>query len=75
MMVERRLRKVVGAMSVAEFAEAGGDYAAALDEQARRKGVRPVLSVDELRADVFESDDEPDAFLADLDRFRHERMA
>ncbi len=63
------------AVSVAEFAKAGADYAAALDEQARRKGARPILSVDELRADVFESDDELDEFLADLDRLRHEHMA
>jgi len=66
---------VVDVVSVADFAEASSDYTAALDEQARRKGVRPVLSVDELRADVFESDDELDEFLADLDRFRHEHMA
>ena len=62
-------------VSVADFAEAGSDYTAALDEQARRKGVRPVLSVDELRADVFSSDEELDEFLADLDRFRHEHLA
>jgi len=52
-----------------------GSYAAELDEQARRKGVRPVASVDELRADVFESDEELDEFLADLEEFRHEHMA
>jgi hypothetical protein len=50
-------------------------YAADLDEQARRKGVRPIASVDELRADVFESDEELDEFLADLDEFRHQHMA
>jgi hypothetical protein len=43
-----------------------------LDEQARRKGARPLQSVDELRDDdVFESDEELTAFLDDLDRSRH----
>ena len=63
-------------MSVADFAEPGcNSYAADLDEQARRKGVRPIASVDELRADVFESDEELDEFLADLEEFRHQHMA
>ena len=63
-------------MSVADFAEPGrNSYAADLDEQARRKGVRPIASVDELRADVFESDEELDEFLTDLDEFRHQHMA
>ena len=36
-------------------------------ELARRQGVRPVTSVDDLaRPDLFESDDELDDFLADL---------
>ena len=63
-------------MSVADFAEPKpGSYAAELDEQAHRKGVRPIASVDELRADVFESDQELEEFLADLEEFRHEHMA
>ena len=63
-------------MSVTNFAESErGSYAAELDEQARRKGVRPVAATDELRADVFESDEELDEFLADLEAFRHEHMA
>ena len=63
-------------MSVADFAEPERrSYAAELDIQARRKGVRPIASVDELRADVFESDEELDEFLADLEEFRHEHMA
>jgi hypothetical protein len=37
--------------------------------------VRPIASVDEMRADVFESDKELEEFLADLDEFRHEQMA
>src|SRR5262249_27299794 len=36
-----------------------------LDEQARRRGIRPVMSVEDMaRDDVFESDEELDAFLA-----------
>ena len=63
-------------MSAAGFADHGrNSYAAELDEQARRKGVRPIASVDELRADVFDSDEELDEFLADLDEFRHQHMA
>ena len=63
-------------MSIADFAEPKpGSYAAELDEQARRKGVRPIAPVDELRADVFESDQELEEFLADLEEFRHEHMA
>ena len=62
-------------MSAAGFADPGrSSYAAELDEQARCKGVRPIPSVDELRADVFESDEELDEFLADLDKFRHQDM-
>jgi hypothetical protein len=63
-------------VTIADFTEPErGSYAAELDKQARRKGVRAVASVDELRADIFESDDELDEFLADLDEFRHEHMA
>ena len=63
-------------MSAAGFAAPGrSSYAAELYEQARRKGVRPISSVDELRADVFESDEELDEFPADLDEFRHRHMA
>ena len=62
-------------MSAAGFADPGrSSYAAELDEQARCKGVRPIPSVDELRADVFESDEELDEFLADLDKSRHQDM-
>jgi hypothetical protein len=63
-------------MTVADFTGSEpGSYSAELDEQARRKGVRPVTSIDELRADVFESDEELDEFLADLEAFRHEHTA
>jgi len=63
-------------VSAAGFTDPGrSSYAAGLDEQARRKGVRPISSVDELRAEVFESDEELDEFLADLAEFRHQHMA
>jgi hypothetical protein len=41
---------------------------------ARSAGVRPIASVDELRADVFESDQELEEFLAGPEEFRHEHM-
>jgi hypothetical protein len=42
------------------------------DEQVRRQGVRPITSVDELAfPGVWESDEEPDEFLADLYASRH----
>jgi hypothetical protein len=64
------------AVSIADFAEPERrSYAAELDEQARRKGVHPIASVDDLRADVFESDEELDEFLADLKEFRHQHVA
>lgn len=60
-------------MSVPDFVRStSGPYSAGLDEQARRKGVRPIASVDELRADLFDSDEELDEFLADLEAFRRE---
>jgi hypothetical protein len=62
-------------VSVANCAEEPRSYAAELDQQARRKGVRPITSADELRADVFESDEELEEFLADLEAFRHEHLA
>jgi hypothetical protein len=65
----------IAAVSAADIAgPERGSYAAALDEQAQRKGVHPIASVDELRADVFESDEELEEFLADLEAFRHEHM-
>ncbi|HEU5108812.1 MAG TPA: hypothetical protein VFT95_09665 [Micromonosporaceae bacterium] len=46
------------------------------EELARRQGVRPIESVDELaRPDLFESDDELDEFLADLYESRRAGMA
>lgn len=58
--------------SGAERASGLGRVRESLDEQARRKGARPLQSVDELRDDeIFESDEELQAFLEDLDRSRH----
>jgi hypothetical protein len=57
----------------AEHTRAPGRRAAreSLDEQARRKGVRPLQSVDELRDDeIWESDEELAEFLAYLDAAR-----
>ncbi len=46
------------------------------EELARRQGVRPIVSVDELaRPDLFESDEELDEFLADLYASRRAGMA
>jgi hypothetical protein len=45
-------------------------------ELARRQGVGPVASVDDLaRPDLFESDEELDDFLADLYAARHTGLA
>ena len=45
-------------------------------ELARRQGVRPIESVDELaRPDLFESDEELADFLADLYASRHTGLA
>jgi hypothetical protein len=47
-----------------------------VEELARRKGVRPIKSLDDLaRDDVWESDEELDAFLAHLDAMRHTDLA
>ena len=44
-------------------------------ELARQQGVRPIASVDDLRADVFDSDQELDEFLADLYASRRADLA
>ena len=47
-----------------------------LDEQARRKGVRPIQSADDLAQDgIFDSDEELDAFLAHVTEMRHGDLA
>lgn len=47
-----------------------------LDEQARRKGVRPIRSADDLAQDgIFDTDEELDAFLAHVAETRHADLA
>jgi hypothetical protein len=46
-----------------------------IDEIARQRGVRPVESVDDARADIWESDEELDAFLADVRASRDANLA
>jgi hypothetical protein len=66
----------VDTVSIAGSTGSGApSYREKLEEQARRKGAAPIASVDELRADVFDSDAELDEFLDDLYAFRHANMA
>jgi hypothetical protein len=60
------------------------DYAAvppdrgveSIDEQALRKGVRPIQSADDLAQDgIFDTDEELDAFLAHVAVMRHADLA
>jgi len=46
-----------------------------IDELARRKGVRPIESPDEMARDVFESDEELEEFLAFIAGARHADLA
>jgi hypothetical protein len=46
-----------------------------LDTLARQQGVEPIASADELRADIWESDEELDAFLAEVRRSRDADLA
>ncbi len=47
-----------------------------LDQQARRKGVRPIRSADDLAQDgIFDTDEELDAFLAHVAETRHADLA
>ncbi|HEY4022741.1 MAG TPA: hypothetical protein VGM75_28875 [Pseudonocardiaceae bacterium] len=63
-------------MSDADVNEpASNPYLAQLEEQIRRKGIKPFTSIHDLACDVFESDEELDEFLADLSAFRHSDMA
>lgn len=50
--------------------------AESLDEQARRKGIRPIQSADDLAHDgIFDTDEELDAFLAHVAAMRHADFA
>ena len=47
-----------------------------IDEQARRKGIRPIRSADDLAQDgIFDTDEELDAFLAHVATMRHADLA
>ena len=46
-----------------------------LDELARLQGATVVDDIDELAADIWESDEELDAFLADLRAARHASLS
>lgn len=47
-----------------------------LDEQVRRRGLKPIASVDDLKCDgAFESDEELDAFVANVYAERHANLA
>lgn len=53
-----------------------GSGTESIDEQARRKGIRPVKSADDLAQDgVFDTDEELDAFLAHVAAMRHADLA
>lgn len=46
-----------------------------LDELARQQGVRPVASVEDLRADIWASDEELEAFLTEMRESRNADLA
>jgi hypothetical protein len=53
----------------------GQSVSESVQDQARRRGIRPVTSVEEMaRDDVFESDEELDAFLAHVYAERHANL-
>lgn len=57
-------------------AESPEDRHESVDEQARRKGVKPIQSADDLAQDgVFDTDEELDAFLAHVAAMRHADLA
>lgn len=57
-------------------AESPEDRRESIDEQARRKGVKPIQSADDLAQDgVFDTDEELDAFLAHVAAVRHADLA
>jgi len=43
-----------------------GARSASVEELARQQGVRPVVSLEDMRADLWESDEELEEFLADV---------
>ena len=68
--------EVSAVTSGAEYGEHQVRGRVPLDELARRKGVRPIQSIDDLAQDgVFESDEELEAFLAHVYASRHADLA
>lgn len=64
-------------MNSAEHADAAGRPAApeSVEEQVRRKGLRPLRSMDELRdEEIWRPGEELTEFLAYLDATRHARL-
>jgi hypothetical protein len=56
--------------------QAGGEDLVPLDELIRRTpGAHPISSVDELRSDAFQTDEELDQFLAFVTESRHADLA
>jgi hypothetical protein len=56
--------------------EPPGDRPESIEEQVRRKGIRPVDSVEDMAQDgVFESDEELEQFLAHVYAARHADLA
>jgi hypothetical protein len=59
-----------------DLAVPSGHGTESLDEQARRKGIRPIQSADDLAHDgIFDTDEELDAFLAHVAEMRHADLA
>jgi hypothetical protein len=70
------LREVSATSTSAEDQQPGGDDLVPLDELIRQTpGAHPIESVDELRCDAFESDEELDEFLAFVTASRHADLA
>lgn len=62
-----------GADNASPYLEA---HPESVDEQVRRKGIRPVESIDDMAQDgVFESDEELEQFLAHVRTARHADLA
>jgi hypothetical protein len=76
-MLDRQMREVTVTTNRADDMSVPPDRGAeSLDEQARRKGVRPIQSADDLEHDdIFDTDEELDAFLAHVAAMRHADLA
>jgi len=69
-------REGVATMSGTDFTGLlPGSRPVTVHELAREQGVRPVRSLDEMRAELWESDEELDEFLADVRAARQEDVA